>query len=99
MNVNTCFNSSQVRSLEKDLKLQSEVSERLQKEVEDLKSQLSKEKAAAAAAAKAKSVDSKLSTIAETSSVKKKPPMLGKSSSGEVNAYRCCFCSKQIITL
>jgi predicted RNase H-like nuclease (RuvC/YqgF family) len=37
-------NLLQVRQLEKDLKLQSEVSERLQKETEDLKSQLAKER-------------------------------------------------------
>ncbi|XP_059483839.1 myosin-11 isoform X7 [Neocloeon triangulifer] len=63
-----------IQQLEKDLKLQSEVSERLHKETENLKTQLAREKA--------KSLDSRKTTpIAE--SLKKKVPVLGKSASGE----------------
>lgn len=72
----------QMRTLEKEVKLQSEVSERLQKEVEDLKAQLAKEKAAVVAArAKSSTIPEKL----EVPATKRKPPMLGKSASGEVS--------------
>ncbi|XP_065335876.1 uncharacterized protein LOC135936824 isoform X2 [Cloeon dipterum] len=64
-----------IRQLEKDLKLQSEVSERLQKETEDLKAQLAREKLKSAAS-------NKLAPPA-AEPAKKRTPMLGKSASGE----------------
>lgn len=53
--------------------MQSEVSERLQKETEDLKSKLAKEKAKPTSGSKI-----------SAEPLKKRPPMLGKSASGEV---------------
>ncbi|CAB3375082.1 Hypothetical predicted protein [Cloeon dipterum] len=64
-----------IRQLEKDLKLQSEVSERLQKETEELKAQLAREKLKSAASNKL------APPTAEPT--KKRTPMLGKSASGE----------------
>jgi len=65
-----------VRQLEKDLKLQSEVSERLQKETEDLKAQLIKEKSRPTAPSKV-----------TLDAIKKKAPMLAKSADGKVNNW------------